>query len=162
MSHKALYPGSFDPMTFGHVDIIQRLSRLYSEIVVLIAKAPNKNYLFTADERAEMVRACLKKIDNVTVEIHDGLTVDYATKHRASVIVRGLRAVSDFEYEMGMANANSHLAKDVETLIVFARPELSYISSRMVKEVAMFGGNLKDLVPPSVVKALQTKIKGKK
>jgi len=160
--HKALYPGSFDPITFGHIDIIERLSRLYSEIIVLIAKAPNKNYLFDAEERAELVRECLKKIKNVKVEIHDGLTVDYAKKHKASVIVRGLRAVSDFEYEMSMANANSRLAKDVETLIVFSRPELNYVSSRMVKEVAMFGGDLKDLVPPSVVKALQTKLKGKK
>lgn len=159
---KALYPGSFDPITFGHIDIIERLSRLYSEIIVLIAKAPNKNYLFEAEERAALVRECLKKIKNVKVEIHDGLTVDYAKKNKASVIVRGLRAVSDFEYEMSMANANSRLAKDVETLIVFSRPELNYVSSRMVKEVAMFGGDLKDLVPAPVVKALQTKIKGKK
>lgn len=162
MQEKALYPGSFDPITFGHIDIIERLSRLYPEIVVLIANAPHKSYLFSAQERAELVRECLKKSKNVKVEIHDGLTVDYAKKNKASVIIRGLRAVSDFEYEMAMANSNRHLNEDVETMIVFARPELSYISSRMVKEVAMFGGNIKDLVPQPVVKAMQLKIKGKK
>lgn len=162
MHSKALYPGSFDPITFGHIDIIQRLSRLYSEIVVLIANAPHKTSLFSAEERAELVRECLTELKNVKVEIHGGLTVDYAKKYNASVIVRGLRAVSDFEYEMGMANVNRHLAEDVETLIVFARPELSYISSRMVKEVAMFGGDLKDLVPQRVATSLQSKIKGKK
>lgn len=162
MQEKALYPGSFDPITFGHIDIIERLSRLFPEIVVLIANAPHKNYLFSAKERAQLVRDCLKKINNVKVEIHDGLTVDYAKKHKSSVIIRGLRAVSDFEYEMAMANSNRHLNEDVETMIVFARPELSYISSRMVKEVAMFGGNIKELVPQPVVKAMQLKIKGKK
>ncbi len=162
MQEKALYPGSFDPITFGHIDIIERLSRLYPEIVVLIANAPHKNYLFSAKERANLVRECLKKSKNVKVEIHDGLTVDYAKKQKSSVIIRGLRAVSDFEYEMAMANSNRHLNDNVETMIVFARPELSYISSRMVKEVAMFGGNIQDLVPQPVVKAMQLKIKGKK
>ena len=162
MHQKVLYPGSFDPITFGHIDIIERLSRLYPEIVVLIANAPHKNYLFSAEERAGLIQECLKKLKNVKVAIHDGLTVDYAKKHKASIIIRGLRAVSDFEYEMAMANSNRHLSQDVETLIVFARPDLSYVSSRMVKEVATHGGNVKDLVPQPVVKALQLKIKGKK
>lgn len=162
MHQKVLYPGSFDPITFGHIDIIERLSRLYPEIVVLIANAPHKNYLFSAEERSRLIQDCLKKLKNVKVAIHDGLTVDYAKKHGASIIIRGLRAVSDFEYEMAMANSNRHLSQDVETLIVFARPDLSYVSSRMVKEVATHGGNVKDLVPLPVVKALQLKIKGKK
>jgi pantetheine-phosphate adenylyltransferase len=155
MNVKAIYPGSFDPITFGHIDLIERMSPLYDELVVLISNSPTKSYLFTAQERAELVRSCLDHLPQVNVQIHDGLTVDCAKKFGANVILRGLRAVSDFEYESAMANTNKMLAPDIETLIVFTRPEYSYISSRMVKEVATYSDGLQGLVPPLVAKALK-------
>ena len=156
---KAVYPGSFDPMTIGHVDIIHRLAPLYKELVVLIASSSAKNYLFSPQERAVLAEDCLKDIKNVRVEVFEGLTVDYAKKMSATVIIRGLRAVADFEYEMAMANMNKKLNDDVETMITFARPEYNYISSRMVKEVAINGGDLEGLVPKVVVEAIKKKAK---
>ncbi len=158
MSKHCIYPGSFDPITMGHIDIIQRLSAVFDQITVLVAQAPHKNYLFSSEERQSLVVSCLQGIKNVDVEIHQGLTIEYAQKVQARVIVRGLRAVSDFEYELAMANVNSKLAPEIETLIVFTRPEYGHISSRMVKEVAEFGGELKDLVPSHVAEALRMKI----
>lgn len=154
----AVYPGSFDPITYGHIDLIQRMSGHYDEIVVLLAENFSKSSLFTAEERKQLVTECLAKIANVRVEVFSGLTVDYARKLGATTILRGLRAISDFEYEFAMANMNRRLAPDIETLIVFTSPEYSYISSRMVKEVAKYGGSLKDLVPPSVSEALTKKL----
>ena len=161
----AVYPGSFDPITLGHIDIIQRLADFYQELVVLVANSSAKAQLFTAEERAVLIKESLIGKANVRVEVVDGLTVDYARKVGAAVIIRGLRAVADFEYEFAMANMNRKLAPEIETMIVFTRPEYSFVSSRMVKEVAFFGGEISSLVPPPVVKALNLKVaaaRGKK
>lgn len=160
MSKIAVYPGSFDPITLGHVDIIQRISHLYDETVVLISQSPSKPGLFTPEERKELIEKSLTHFKNVRVDIHEGLTVDYVKDHKADVIVRGLRAVVDFEYELTMANMNKMLAPNIETLLVFADPKYYFISSRGVKEVAQHGGALKGLVTDVVAEALLKKIKG--
>jgi pantetheine-phosphate adenylyltransferase len=154
----AVYPGSFDPITLGHIDIIKRLAGHYREIIVIVAQAAAKTQLFSALERATLIRESLAQQENVRVDVVDGLTVDYARKIGASVIIRGLRAVADFEYEYAMANMNRKLAPDIETMIVFTRPEYSFVSSRMVKEVAFAGGQVEGLVPPPVVRALRGKV----
>jgi pantetheine-phosphate adenylyltransferase len=159
MSKIAVYPGSFDPITLGHADIIQRISHLYDETVVLISQSQNKSALFTAEERKSLIENSLSHLKNVRVDIHDGLTVDYMKKNNSKVIVRGLRAVVDFEYELTMANMNKMLAPDIETLLVFADPKYYFISSRGVKEVAQHGGSLKGLVPEIVADALIKKLK---
>lgn len=153
----AVYPGSFDPITNGHIDIIRRIQPIFGEITLLIAKSSKKTSLFTTEERIELARKALKGIPGVTVEAHDGLTVAYMKKAKIKTIVRGLRAVSDYEYELVMANMNKKLDPNVETMIVFASPEYYYVSSNTVKEVAMHGGSVKDLVPHAVAKALREK-----
>jgi pantetheine-phosphate adenylyltransferase len=153
----AVYPGSFDPITLGHLDIIRRIQAILGEVTVLVSQHSAKTYLFDSDERVALAREALKEIPGVTVDVHEGLTVDYVRDAGARVIVRGLRAVSDYEYELVMANMNRKLAPGIETMIVFASPEFYYISSNTVKEVAMNGGEVKDLVPPNVLKALKAK-----
>jgi pantetheine-phosphate adenylyltransferase len=153
----AVYPGSFDPITNGHCDIIRRIQLILGPITVLISNSTQKKYLFTAEERKSLAEAALKGIPQVTVDVYDGLTVNYLHETKSKVIVRGLRAVTDFEYELVMANMNKKLAPDIETMIVFASPEYYYISSNTVKEVAYLGGPVKDLVPPVVEQALKMK-----
>lgn len=153
----AVYPGSFDPITLGHIDIIRRIQPILGEMTVLISQHSSKKYLFTIEERMELARRALKGIPGVNVDWHEGLTVDYVREKGAKVIVRGLRAVTDFEYELVMANMNKKLAPQIETMIVFASPEFYYVSSNTVKEVAMNGGTVKDLVPSVVDKALKNK-----
>ena len=153
----AIYPGSFDPITLGHIDIIRRIQPIVGEITVLISRHPSKQSLFTSEERKTLAEVALKGIPGVRVDVHEGLTVDYMRKHKANVIVRGLRAVSDYEYELVMANMNKKLAPHVETMIVFASPEYYYVASNTVKEVAMHGGSVKDLVPANVGRALRAK-----
>lgn len=159
MSQIAVYPGSFDPIHVGHVDIITRISKLYDQVTILIANSSQKSSLFTAEERKDLIERLLSDIPNKKVEIFGGLTVDYMRKHNAGVIVRGLRAVVDFEYEMTMSSINQKLAPEIETMLVFARPEYYYISSRGVKEVAMNGGSLEGLVPDLVAEELRKKLK---
>ncbi len=156
---KALYPGSFDPMTFGHIDIIKRIHGHYDELVVLVANSPHKKYMFTAQERKELAQKCLEGLPNVKVDIFNGLTVDYAKNNGIQVIIRGLRAIADFEYEMAMANVNKALNSEIETLIVFTSPEFNFVSSRMAKEVSLYNGAIEKLVPKEVVKALNSKRK---
>jgi pantetheine-phosphate adenylyltransferase len=158
---RAVYPGSFDPITFGHLDIIQRILPLYDEVVVLVAQAEQKQYFFTGSQRVNMIAACLATSPKLKIECYSGLTIDFVRQIGAQVIVRGLRAVSDYEYELAMANMNHKLAPEIETMIVFTRPEYNYVSSRMVKEVAINGGSLQDLVPEPVVEALRTCIRNK-
>lgn len=155
----AVYPGSFDPITFGHIDIIQRLSQHYEKMIVLVADSPKKNYFFSSKEREGLITSSLRDIHNVGVEVFNGLTVDYARNVGAKFIIRGIRAVADFEYEMAMANMNKSLCADIETMIVFASPGLDHLSSRMVKEVAYFKGPLEGLVPGNVAQALIEKMK---
>lgn len=157
----AIYPGSFDPITMGHIDIIRRLAPLFDPLIVVVANSRSKNYLFQLQEREELIRPNLKDLANVRVESCDGLIVEHARKVGASVMIRGLRAVSDFEVEMSMANMNKKLAPEIETMIVFTSPEYGYIASRMVKEVASHGAALNGMVPANVAQALKNKfIKG--
>ncbi|MFN7263053.1 MAG: pantetheine-phosphate adenylyltransferase [Pseudobdellovibrionaceae bacterium] len=155
---RAVYPGSFDPIHLGHIDVIERMSKRFEEVIVLISHSGEKSQMFTPQERKALIEASLAHIKNVRVDIHSGLTVDYLKQHGASTIVRGLRAVVDFEYEMTMASMNRKLNPEIETLLMFASPERYYISSRGVKEVAKFGGNLESLVTPNVIKALHKKL----
>lgn len=155
---KAIYPGSFDPITLGHLDIIQRIHSRFTELTIVVANNKDKQYMFSLEEREQMIRENLSNLAGVKIDKWDGLIVDYARKVNAHVIVRGLRAISDFEYEFAMANMNRKLAPEIETMIAFTRPEYSFVSSRMVKEVAFFGGEVESLVPAPVVKALQKKV----
>lgn len=156
---KAIYPGSFDPITLGHLDIIRRIAPLFSELTVVVANSERKQYLFSLQERAQLIQQNLREMPKVQIDQCDGLITDYAAAVGAQVIVRGLRAVSDFEYEFAMANMNKQLKSSVETMIVFTAPEYSFVASRMVKEVATHGGDLSHLVPPNVSEALAKKLK---
>ena len=152
-----VYPGSFDPITKGHCDIIRRIQPLLGKVVVLISNSRRKEYLFTSEERKKLAEEALKDIPNIKVEIHEGLTIDYLRANKLTVMIRGLRAVSDFENELAMANMNKKLAPEIETMIVFSSPEHYYISSHMVKEVALHHGDVQALVTPNVEKALKKK-----
>lgn len=156
---KAIYPGSFDPITLGHLDIIRRIQPLFTELTVVVANSQRKQYLFSLEERVQMIRENLHGLSNVQIDKCDGLIVDYAEAKGASVIVRGLREISDFEYEFAMANINRTLRGSIETMIVFTRPEYSFVASHMVKEVAYHGGDLKKLVPTNVENALRNRFK---
>jgi pantetheine-phosphate adenylyltransferase len=153
----AIYPGSFDPLTMGHVDIIQRGSRFFEQIIVAVSFNAQKSPLFTVHERVDIVREVFAGRANVTVDTFDGLLVDYARHKQASVIVRGLRAVSDFEYEMQMALMNRRLNNDVETIFMMPAEPYTYVSSRLVKEVVAFGGSVKGIVPEIVERRLREK-----
>jgi pantetheine-phosphate adenylyltransferase len=155
--NKAIYPGSFDPITLGHTDIIHRIAPLYEELIVVVASSQHKSYLFNVEERTQLIRESLTDLKNVRIENTAGLIVDFARAQGAKVMVRGLRAIADFEYESAMANMNKNLAPDLETLIVFTDPKYSYVASRMVKEVAFHGGDLRSLVPQNVIDALKRK-----
>lgn len=146
----ALFPGSFDPITNGHLDIISRGARLFERIVVAILVNPEKSPLFTVPERVELAREVLAPWENVEVDTFGGLLVDYAHRKQATVVVRGLRAISDFEYEMQMALMNRRLSPDLETVFMMPAETYSYVSSRLVKEVFALGGNISGLVPPQV------------
>ncbi len=150
----AIYPGSFDPLTNGHVDIISRGARLFDRIVVAILLNPEKSPLFTPTERVEIAREVFADAPNVEVETFHGLLVDYAVQRQAAVIVRGLRAVSDFEFEMQMALMNRHLSPEIETVFMMPGEAYTYLSSRLVKEVFALGGSVAGLVPPSVERRL--------
>jgi pantetheine-phosphate adenylyltransferase len=146
----ALYPGSFDPLTNGHVDIIERGARLFDRIIIAILVNPEKSPLFTPAERVELAREVFAHWPNVEVDTFNGLLVDYAQAKQASVLVRGLRAVSDFEYEMQMALMNRHLSPDLETVFMMPGEAYTYLSSRLVKEVFALGGSVTGLVPAAV------------
>jgi pantetheine-phosphate adenylyltransferase len=153
----AIYPGSFDPITMGHVDIIQRGSRLFDRIVIAVLINTDKAPLFTVHERVDVAREVFRDRANVEVDTFDGLLVDYARRREASVIVRGLRAVSDFEYEMQMALMNRRLSPDVETVFMMPAEPYTYVSSRLVKEVVALGGSVKGIVPEIVERRLREK-----
>src|ERR1044072_1534286 len=159
---KAIYPGSFDPITLGHLDIIRRIQPLFSEVTVVVANSQRKQYLFSLEERVQLIRDNLGSLPNVHIDKCDGLIVDYAQAAGARVIVRGLRAISDFEYEFAMGTMNKKLNSNIETMIVFTRPEYSFVASHMVKEVAHHGGDLTNLVPANVAAALQGRVKAKR
>jgi len=153
----AIYPGSFDPLTNGHVDIIERGARIFDKIIVAILANVEKTPLFSESERVALIQAVFKDRPNVQVDTFDGLLVDYAQRKQASVLVRGLRAVSDFEYEFQMALMNRHLAPGIETVFMMPAEQYTYISSRLIKEVFMLNGKIDGLVPPIVEERLHAK-----
>ncbi len=157
MSTLAVYPGSFDPLTNGHVDIIERGARLFDRIIVAIAVNAEKAPMFTMGERVEIARAVFRDRPNVEVDTFEGLLVDYVARRTANVIVRGLRAVSDFEYEMQMALMNRELAGSIETVFMMPAAQYSFISSRLIKEVFSLGGRVHGLVPELVEARLREK-----
>jgi pantetheine-phosphate adenylyltransferase len=151
----ALYPGSFDPITNGHLDLIQRGSRLFDKLIVSILRNDDKEPLFSVEERTEMLREVVHVYPNVEVDSFDGLLVDHASAHSATVLLRGIRAISDYEYELQMALMNRRLQPDIETIFMMANEAYSFISSRLIKQVFGLGGNITGLVPPSVESRLQ-------
>ncbi|MBP1924859.1 pantetheine-phosphate adenylyltransferase [Sedimentibacter acidaminivorans] len=155
---KVLYTGSFDPITCGHLDLIKRCANKFDEVVVTIFNNKSKKHWFTGEERYELVKEAVKDLDNVSVDITEGMVVSYCKKNNINMIVRGLRAVSDYEYELSVSSINRHLDRDLETFFLVASPEYSFISSSIVKEVSEFGGEFRDLVPANVVEAILKKI----
>ena len=153
----AVYPGSFDPITNGHIDLIERALCIFDRLIVAVAEQLSKSPLFTMEERVEMVRETTKKYDRVMVDQISGLTVDYVKGQGASVIVRGLRAISDFEFELQMALMNRKLSSEIETVFLMPSIQYSYIRSSLVKEVASLGGCLEGLVPDPVIQRLREK-----
>jgi pantetheine-phosphate adenylyltransferase len=155
----AIYPGSFDPLTNGHVAIIQRGLKVFDRLVVAVANNPEKRPMFTAAEREKMIAEALGDDPRVDVDSFDGLLVDYARRKGVHTVLRGLRAVSDFEYEFQIANMNRHLLPDVETVFVMTGEDYFFVSARLVREVATFGGDVSAFVPPNVLDALRRKLK---
>jgi pantetheine-phosphate adenylyltransferase len=158
----AVYPGSFDPITLGHVDIVNRIAKIFDEVIVLVSYSESKTALFSVKERVAMAKQSLKGLKNVKVDSHSGLTIEYAQSKEARILVRGLRAVVDFEYEASMGNVNRAIGPEIETLLVLASPEFYFISSRMVKDVAKNGGDVKSFVPVHVLGPLEKLYKNKK
>ncbi|WP_337844466.1 pantetheine-phosphate adenylyltransferase [Thermus sp.] len=154
-----VYPGSFDPLTNGHLDVIQRASRLFQKVTVAILENPNKRgqYLFTAEERLAIVREATQHLPNVEAHTFSGLLVDFVKRVGAQAIVKGLRAVSDYEYELQMAHLNRQLLPGLETLFILSATRYSFVSSTMVKEIARYGGDVSKLVPPATLRALKAK-----
>ena len=157
-SNIAIYPGSFDPVTNGHIDLINRSSKLFSKIIVAVSDiSVNKKYLFNSKERMELINENINHLNNVEVTIFDNLLIDYAQKCKANIIIRGLRAISDFENEFQMSLMNKKLDHNIDTVFLMPDEKYTYISSSIVKEVASLGGDIKDYVPNSVLKALDKK-----
>jgi pantetheine-phosphate adenylyltransferase len=155
----AVCPGSFDPITYGHLDIITRGAKVFDELYVVVLNNSSKKPLFTVEERIELIKEVTKDIANVKVDSFKGLLVDYAKSVNANAIIRGLRAVSDFEYEMQITSMNKVLNENIETLFMMTNNQYSFLSSSIVKEVAKYNGNISELVPPIVEKALKEKFR---
>jgi pantetheine-phosphate adenylyltransferase len=154
----AIYPGTFDPITNGHLDILKRASQLFHKIIVVVSNNPHKNPLFTLEERKKLVEETVKDIENVDVDVFDGLLVQYAKKKGASALIRGLRAVSDFDYEFQMALMNRKQMPELETVYLMPSAEYTYINSTIVKEVARLGGRIDCFLPPPVSECLKNKM----
>ena len=157
MQTKAIYPGTFDPMTNGHLDLAQRASRLFEQVIVAVAKHPSKTPVFTIDERIALAKEALKDLSNVKVCGFDGLLINCAKQHNAQLILRGLRAVSDFEYEFQLASMNRNMMPDLETLFLTPAEQHSFISANLVREIASLGGDVAQFVPTVVAKELRVK-----
>jgi pantetheine-phosphate adenylyltransferase len=155
----AIYPGSFDPITNGHLDVIERARKLFDEVIVAVAHNDEKQPLFTLEERLDLLQQTVGKIDNVRIAQFDGLLVDFALEQKAIAVIRGLRAVSDFEFEFQMALMNRKLQGAVETIFLMPKEEYTYLSSRIIKEIARLGGDVSSFVPITVAKALNRKFK---
>ena len=155
-----LYPGTFDPITNGHLDLVERAARLFDKVIVAVAKSSGKNPLFNVDERVELVEKVVDHLDNVEVCGFSGLLVDFAKHKQANVLLRGLRAVSDFEYEFQLANMNRRLAPNLESLFLTPAEQFSFISSTLVREIAALNGDVTEFVPEEVLQALQSRFSG--
>lgn len=156
-SSLAIYPGTFDPITNGHLDLVKRGKRIFGEIIIAVAPNPKKQPLFTIEERLRLIRESIAGMEDVTVEAFNGLLVDYVRSRKAIAIIRGLRAVSDFEYELQIALMNRRLDQEIETVFMMPSEEYSFLTSSLVKEVSSFGGSVKGLVPEVVERALREK-----
>ena len=159
---RVVYPGSFDPITLGHVDIIRRAASFFDEIIVAVHVNSDKHPTFDLKERVDMIDMCIDEIDNVSVQGFEGLLADFTRKSGATAVIKGLRAVSDYEYELQMANMNKKLFPEMETLFMMASAEYSFLSSSLVKDVARFGGDISDLIPARIVKKVEEKMRGEK
>ena len=155
---RAIYPGSFDPITNGHLDVIERAAKLFDQVIVAVAVNDQKQSLFTAEERVCLIEEGVKDLPNVTVASFSGLLVEFARRQSANAVVRGLRAVSDFEFEFQMALMNRKLDEQIETIFLMPAEQYTYLSSRIVREVSRFGGNIQPFVPECVEKALELKL----
>ena len=158
MNGTAIYPGSFDPLTLGHLDIIERASMLFEKVVVGIGINTGKAPFLELQDRLRNLEQCIKPYENVTVDTFDGLLVDFAKKKNSTVIVRGLRAVSDYEYEFRVASANRKLAPEIETIMLITKDEFSFLASSVVREVALLGGNYDRFVPPFVAETIRKRV----
>ncbi len=157
MKNIAVYAGTFDPITFGHIDLIERAANIFDQIIVAVAVNSNKKPLFSLEERVSMTKEVLSEYPNVRVLGFDSLLLDFARQHKANVILRGLRTVTDFDYEFQLASMNRHLNHDIESIFLMPAENFMYISSSLVREVALLGGDVTGLVPEVIVQALQNK-----
>lgn len=160
MSRLAICPGSFDPITYGHLDIIRRGASIFDQVIVAVFNNQSKAALFDVQEKIALIEEVTKDLPNVTVDFSDGLLMDYAKEKNAQVVIRGLRAISDFEYEMQITSMNRKLDENIETFFMMTNNQYSFLSSSIVKEVAKYQGNVSDVVPPIVEKALKQKYNG--
>jgi len=158
MNQKAIYPGTFDPVTYGHIDLIKRAREIFPEVIVAVAHNPHKKPIFTISERVVMLKGATRGMKGVKVVEFDGLVVDYARKHKVKVLIRGIRMLSDFEYEFQMALTNRKLSSNIETIFLMPHESHSYLSSRLLKEVASLGAGLSRFVPRFVERALKDKL----
>ncbi len=159
MSQTAIYPGSFDPVTYGHLDLMKRATRIFSKVIVAVANNSHKKPLFSIAERLEMVKKATRGLKNIQVEAFDGLIVDYAQRKKINVLIRGLRMISDFEYELQMALTNRRLNENIETVFLMPSEGYSFLSSTLLKEAAALGANLSSLVPNFVEKKLKERLR---
>ncbi|MBO4288581.1 MAG: pantetheine-phosphate adenylyltransferase [Lachnospiraceae bacterium] len=162
VDHVGIYPGSFDPITLGHLDIIERAAKMFDKLIVAVLINRSKSPLFSADERVKMIQMVTEHIDNVEVVSFDGLSVDFAEAMGAKVIVRGLRAVTDFEYELQMAQTNRAMRHEIDTIFLTTDLRYAYLSSSIVKEVASYGGQIDLFLPPAIVPLIEARIREKK
>lgn len=155
---KAIYPGTFDPITIGHLDVILRAAKIYDKLIIAIMENRSKTCTFSREERKKLIEECIKDLDNVEVIIGEGLTVNMAEENDCRIIVRGIRAVSDYESELALATANMNLNNNIETVFMVAKPELSFLSSSIAKEIASFNGDISDYIPPAIIKEVSEKL----
>ena len=160
MKTRAVYPGTFDPVTYGHIDLIKRARRIFDEVIVAVAHNPGKDPLFTVQERVDLLRRATRSLRGIVIDHFDSLAVDYVRRRRARVMIRGLRMLSDFEYEFQMALTNRKLAQEIETIFMMPSESYAYLSARLMKEAGGFGANLSAFVPPFVAEALRRKLRG--
>ncbi|MDP3791284.1 MAG: pantetheine-phosphate adenylyltransferase [Candidatus Omnitrophota bacterium] len=157
-SNIAVYPGTFDPVTYGHIDIIKRAAKIFDKVIIAVAHNKQKSPLFSVEERVSMIKDAVKGMDNVVLDDFEGLVVDYVKRKGANVMIRGIRMISDFEYEFQMALTNRKLSEDIETIFMMPNESYSYISSKLIKEAAALGANVKNFVPDKVQVLLKKKL----